>query len=104
MDIEQAFDAVARDLATSAADVERARMFGSEALKTNGRVFAMVVKGSLVVKLPAARVARLLERGTAAPFDPGHGRVMREWVSLRPRSRAVLRSYVEEARAFLSQG
>lgn len=40
----------------------------------------MLVKDALVVKLPGERVKELLSDGTARPFDPGHGRVMKEWV------------------------
>ena len=66
--------------------VTTARMFGAEGLKVNGKVFAMVVKGRLVVKLRATRAAELLASGQGEPFDPGHGRVMKEWVSLKPGS------------------
>lgn len=63
-------------------DVIAARMFGSDGLKTKGKVFAMLVKGSLVVKLPAARCAELVGSGAARTFDPGHGRPMKEWIQL----------------------
>ena len=46
-----------------AADVSRGRMFGSEGLKLESRVFAMEVKGRLVVKLS---VERAEEAGIAA--------------------------------------
>ena len=67
-------------------DVTTSRMFGSDALKANGKVFAMNVKGRLVVKLGADRVQELLASGVAAPFEPGHGRVMREWVAVSDRA------------------
>lgn len=60
--------------------VTRGRMFGSEGLKFGGKVFAMEVKGRLVVKLSAARVAELAAAGCER-FDPGHGRLLREWAS-----------------------
>ena len=59
------------------------RAFGATSLKTDGRIFAMLVKGRLVVKLPAARVAELVEAGAGERFDPGHGRVQKEWLSVR---------------------
>lgn len=65
--------------------VSEGRMFGSSGLKFAGRVFAMEVRGSLVVKLPAVRVAGLVAAGVRR-FDPGHGRLMREWVSVGPDS------------------
>lgn len=61
--------------------VSRGRMFGSDGLKFAGKVFAMEVKGRLVVKLPAERVDELVAAG-AERFDPGHGRLMRQWASV----------------------
>lgn len=61
--------------------VSRGRMFGADGLKYAGKVFAMEVKGRLVVKLPAGRVDELAASG-AVRFDPGHGRLMREWASV----------------------
>lgn len=59
-------------------------MMASYGLKVNGKIFAMSVKGNLVVKLPRARVDALVTTGTGVPFDPGHGRLMKEWVVVRP--------------------
>lgn len=56
--------------------------FGSVSLKSDGKVFAMLVKGKLVVKLPKERVAELTATAGAEYFDPGHGRLMKEWVAL----------------------
>ena len=50
----------------------------------NGKLFAMLVRGSLVVKLPKARVDALVGEGRGTPFDPGHGRRMKEWVTVAP--------------------
>ena len=58
------------------------RKFGSNGLKVNGKLFAMLVRGSLVVKLPKARVDALVGEGLGTPFDPGHGRRMKEWVTV----------------------
>ena len=55
---------------------DRDRGFGADALKVSRKIFAMLVDGNLVLKLP--RPGRgSLEAGDGAPFDPGHGRVMR---------------------------
>jgi TfoX/Sxy family transcriptional regulator of competence genes len=62
--------------------VTSGRMFGAEGLKVNGSVFAMLVKDRLVLKLPATECSSLIAGGHAAPFDPGHGRTMKEWVSV----------------------
>jgi TfoX/Sxy family transcriptional regulator of competence genes len=62
--------------------VETGRMFGSEGLKISGKVFAMDVKEKLVVKLPAARANLLVTDGSARLFDPGHGRLLKEWVEV----------------------
>jgi TfoX/Sxy family transcriptional regulator of competence genes len=75
--------------------VTSGKMFGSLGLKVAGRTFAMEVKGRLVVKLPRVRVEELVATGVGAPFDPGHGRVMKEWVAVDASSGA---SWVELAR------
>jgi hypothetical protein len=58
--------------------------FGSGALKVNSKIFAMMSsKDEFVVKLPTGRVDELVASGKGKPFDPGHGRVMKEWVVVR---------------------
>ena len=65
-------------------DVETARMFGADGLKIRGKVFAMMVKGALVVKLGGNRAEELVASGRAGVFDPGHGRAMKQWISVSP--------------------
>jgi hypothetical protein len=61
--------------------VSRRRMFSSEnTFAVNGKVFAMLVRGALVVKLPRDRVDALVDAGKGERFDPGHGRLMKEWL------------------------
>jgi hypothetical protein len=55
--------------------------FGSGALKVNGKIFAMMSsKGDFVVKLSEERVDALIAAGSGTRFDPGHGRLMKEWL------------------------
>ena len=57
--------------------------FGSNpGLRVNGKIFAMLVRDELVAKLPKARVDALVASGAGARFDPGHGRLMKEWASV----------------------
>src|SRR6516225_7859094 len=49
------------------------KLFASVGLRVRGKIFAMVVRDRLVVKLPKARVDELVARGMAERFDPGHG-------------------------------
>ena len=58
------------------------RRFGSDALKVDGSIFAMVTGGRLVVKLPRDRVEALVGNGIGAPFDSGKGRPMKEWLTV----------------------
>jgi TfoX/Sxy family transcriptional regulator of competence genes len=64
-------------------DVTRKRMFSSSSvLSVDGKIFAMLVKGRFVAKLPRDRVDDIVAAGFGMPFDPGHGRLMKEWVSV----------------------
>lgn len=57
--------------------------FGASALKVRGKIFAMMSsRGQFVVKLPKERVSELVKQGKGEPFDPGHGRLMREWLAV----------------------
>jgi hypothetical protein len=60
--------------------------FGSSGLKVNGKLFALLSDrtGQFVAKLPKARVEELVRAGKGEPFDPGHGRLMKEWIALLP--------------------
>jgi hypothetical protein len=60
--------------------------FGRSALRWQGRIFAMLVRGALVLKLPAARVDDLVAVGEGTRFDANKGTPMREWLSLDPDS------------------
>jgi TfoX/Sxy family transcriptional regulator of competence genes len=84
--------------------VDEGRMFGSTGLRVNGKVFAMLVKGALVAKLPAGRCSALVEAGKAQLFDPGHGRLMKEWIQTTDGTAAHWRKLAEEAFEFVRQG
>jgi hypothetical protein len=100
--VEEMFDDLARRLLDEDAGLERSRMFRSVGLRTAGKFFAVVVKGELVVKLPAERVDELVAGDAGRRFDPGHGRLMREWVCLRPVDESACAAYVDEARNFVA--
>jgi len=76
--------------------------FGSENLRIDGTVFAIHFKGSLVVKLPAERVAELRRTGVGGPFILGK-REMKEWVAIAPSASRRWRALADEAREFVSR-
>jgi TfoX/Sxy family transcriptional regulator of competence genes len=82
------------------ADVQPTQMFGSAGLKADGKTFAMIVKGRLVVKLPRDRVQHLVDSGAGQLFDPGHGRQMKQWISLAPADPSTCRALITEALTF----
>jgi hypothetical protein len=60
--------------------------FGRSALRYRRKIFAMLVRGELVVKLPHQRVDELVAGGHGARFDANKGTPMKEWFSLDPGS------------------
>ena len=76
--------------------------FGSNpGLRVRNKIFAMLVRGELVVKLPTARVDQLVASGAGARFDPGHGRLMKEWVMVAPRDGILWEDLATDALAFV---
>jgi hypothetical protein len=97
---EAAFAPVADAFATDLI-VTRAKMFGALGLRAGERFFAMFYKGRLVLKLPAARVHTLILEKQGVAFDPGHGRIMKEWVAVTTPSGPDWITLAREARAFV---
>jgi hypothetical protein len=83
--------------------VGQGRMFGAAGLEVHGKVFAMLVGGRLVAKLPAARVDEIIEAGSGERFDPGHGKRMKEWVAV-PEGALVWLDIASEAYRFVKGG
>jgi TfoX/Sxy family transcriptional regulator of competence genes len=77
--------------------------FGSSGLRINNKIFAMLVKDKLVVKLPKSRVDALIASGKGERFDPRHdGRLMKEWVSVAPASEEEWLDLAREAMEFVA--
>jgi hypothetical protein len=79
----------------------RGRGFGSNALKANGKIFASLSHGRLLIKLPAERVKALVEAKLGEPFSTGPGRVKKEWVTIAPASAKEWARLSEEARRYV---
>jgi len=78
--------------------------FGSSGqLKVGGRIFAMLVRGALVLKLPRERVDALVASGEGMHFDAGKGKPMREWFVLSPTSTKRWLPLAEEAMDFVQE-
>jgi hypothetical protein len=79
--------------------------FGSSGqLKVGGRIFAMLVRDELVLKLPRARVDELVEQRQGVRFDAGKGTPMREWFVLSPSSKKAWEPLAREAYKFVKKG
>ena len=76
--------------------------FGASALCIRGRIFAMLAGDErLVVKLPRQRVDALVAAGVGERFDPGHGRLMKEWIAVAPTVADEWLPLAREALAFV---
>lgn len=78
--------------------------FGSSALKVDGKIFAMMSsKDRFVVKLPKERVTKLVKDGKGDNFDPGRGKLMKEWLEVKI-PQAQWMALAKEARDFVRDG
>jgi len=74
--------------------------FGRSALRWENKIFAMLVRGRLVLKLPASRVDALVDGGDGVHFDANKGTPMKEWFSLDPGSGLAWLPLAQEALDF----
>jgi hypothetical protein len=99
--VDPRFAAVAAAFARDR-EVTRRKMFSSEnVLAVNGRIFAMLTRGQFVAKLPKPRVDEIVAAGQGVYFDPGHGRLMKQWVALAGRQGSWV-ALAQEAHAFVA--
>jgi TfoX/Sxy family transcriptional regulator of competence genes len=82
-------------------DVSPSKGFGSNALKVNGKIFASLTRGRLLLKLPEKRVDALVASNKAARFSTGVGRVKKEWLTVAPSSKREWLALAKEARAYV---
>lgn len=99
MSPEQAFDALVQSY-KGRRDIAAGKMFASYGLKVNGKIFAMLYKGSLVVKLPATRADRLASARSGEYFKLGK-KIMKEWVVVHTPPGTGWKKFAEEAREFV---
>jgi hypothetical protein len=101
---EQRYQSLVEAILSGSASVHvgEGKGFGSTGqLKVDGRIFAMLVRGRLVLKLPRDRVSALVTSGDGEHFDAGKGRPMREWLALSPTSRTPWVALAREAMGFV---
>jgi hypothetical protein len=77
--------------------------FGSSALRYQNKIFAMLVRGRLVLKLPKSRVDELVDAGAGDRFDANKGKPMKEWLSLDPGSALPWSPLAREALDFVGR-
>lgn len=82
---------------TDKASASGGRRFGSNALKVNGKLFLLFTQGTIVVKLPKDRIDELVAEKAGTRFDPGHGRIMQEWLTVTSTSKALWVRLAKEA-------
>ena len=90
-------EAISKDPRVDDPAVAKGKGFGSKGLKVARKLFAFESKGRLVVKLPGERVDALVSEGTGERYDPGHGRLMKEWLAVGVAQKARWARLAKEA-------
>jgi hypothetical protein len=80
------------------------RGFGRGALRYRRKIFAMLVRGRLVLKLPADRVDQMVADSYGVRFDANKGTPMREWISLDPEAAVAWLPLARDAVDYAAQG
>jgi hypothetical protein len=81
----------------------RRKGFGSHSMFVGRKMFALLGSdGALVVKLPPVRVAELIATGVGAPWHPGTGSPLKEYVAVGFDQQRKWPALAKEARAFMA--
>ena len=81
----------------------RGRKFGASGLKVRNKIFALLISGKLVVKLPKYRVDELVASGDGERWDPSkRGRLLKEWIVIDPTSDLEWLPLAQEAMDYVS--
>jgi hypothetical protein len=98
---EELFWALAAELQCEDPRIQESTIMNGRCLRVGKEFLALVdFKGSgLVVKLPKARVAELIDAGVGEPFAPA-GKVFKEWLAVPRVDRRRWRSLLREGVAF----
>ena len=76
--------------------------FGTGSLFVGRKMYALLGDdGALVVKLPPPRVAALIAEGVGAPWHPGTGRPLKEYVAIGLSRQRRWKALAIEARAYM---
>jgi hypothetical protein len=82
---------------------QSSQQFGASALKVKQSIFAMLVDGKLVLKLPRQRVEELVAAAAGVHYDPRHdGRLMKEWIIIGPTADDAWLDLAREAMQFVA--
>lgn len=75
---------------------------GAQGMKVGKKMFAMFSKEALLLKMPPERVEALIAAGHGLPYDPGTGKVMKNYVIIPMAKKNLWIKLCEEAAAAAS--
>ncbi|HSF84172.1 MAG TPA: hypothetical protein VLG28_00760 [Acidimicrobiia bacterium] len=101
---EALFWDLAGEMQAADPSVTEGTIMGSRCVRIGGQFLGMPDHrtGALVVKLPAQRVAELIEADIGAAFAPA-SRVFREWVAVVEQDEELWLALLEEGKAFVAR-
>lgn len=85
--------------ATTNTHVEQVKLFGFDCLRVDGKVFAKLHSGDLVIKLPVERIDALMDSGHIASYEC-RGRLMKQWAVVTTIHEDII-ALAEESRGFV---
>lgn len=95
---ERQFAELAEFYEATSTNVDRVKLFGYDCLRVEGKVFAKLHNGHLVMKFPLQRASALIGSNCAGPFMC-RGRMMKEWAIVDAGKNII--DLAEEAREFV---